>query len=319
MGDLPESRLAAFTRPFSYTGIDYFGPMHVVVGRRVEKRWGVLLTCMTIRAIHIEIAHSLTTDSCILALRNFIARRGTPLEIFSDCGTNFVGASRELRNSKEKIDQVKMMEFFESSDTKWTFNPPAAPHFGGCWERLIQSVKRTLMQIKTKRLPTDEILRNMLLETEMIINSRPLTQVPLQDENSTPITPNHFLLGSSNGSKPPIAFNDSPVMLRHSWKMSQAFADEFWKKWVNEYLPTLTRRTKWFQPVKPIETGDIVLVVDNTLPRNCWPRGRVISVVHSKDGQVRRGVVQTMHGLLERPVVKLAFLDVGSNPSKPSQ
>lgn len=316
MGNLPVARLAAFTRPFSYTGIDYFGPIQVVVGRRVEKRWGVLLTCMTIRAIHIEIAHSLTTDSCILALRNFIARRGSPIEIISDRGTNFIGASRELREAMKQLSQEKMMKYFESPDTKWTFNPPASPHFGGCWERLIQSVKKVMNRIKLSRHPTDEILQNMMLEIEMMINSRPLTHVPLDDESCFPLTPNHFLLGSSSGSKPLTVFDDNPSVLKQSWKMSQIYANEFWKKWVAEYLPTLTRRTKWFQPTKPIEKGDIVLIADSNLPRNCWPKGRVVDVVLSRDGQVRQAAVQTSHGILERPAVKIAVLDVGSNNSK---
>ncbi|XP_058455031.1 uncharacterized protein LOC131432642 [Malaya genurostris] len=319
MGELPEARLAAFTRPFSYTGIDYFGPMQVSVGRRVEKRWGVLLTCLTVRAVHIELAHSMNTDSCILALRNFIARRGSPVEIISDRGTNFIGANRELREALQNVNQNKLMEHFVSTDMKWKFNPPASPHFGGCWERLVQSVKKILNQINPSRIPSEEILRNMLIEIEMIINSRPLTYVPLDTEDAPPITPNHILLGSSNGTKPPIAFDDRPVVLKHSWKMSQLYADEFWKKWIAEYLPTLTRRSKWYQPVKPIEEGDTVVIVDNNLPRCSWPKGRVVSVVRSTDGQVRRATVQTAHGLYERPAVKIAVLDVGSNASKSNE
>ncbi|XP_062537886.1 uncharacterized protein LOC134206213 [Armigeres subalbatus] len=199
------------------------------IRRRVEKRWGVLITCMTVRAIHIEIAHSLTADSCIIAIRNFIARRGMPLEIISDCGTNFVGASRELKEAIHNIDQNKLIESFVSAQTKWSFNPPAAPHFGGCWERLIQSVKKTLSNIKPKRTPTDELLRNMLTEIEAIINARPLTELPLEHEEASPLTPNHILIGSSNGSKPPIAFNDSAAVVTRSWKMSQVYANEFWR------------------------------------------------------------------------------------------
>ncbi|XP_065074988.1 uncharacterized protein LOC135698779 [Ochlerotatus camptorhynchus] len=319
MGNLPPARLAAFQRPFSYTGIDYFGPMLVVVGRRVEKRWGVLLTCLTTRGVHIELAHSLTTDACILAPRNFIARRGSPLEIISDRGTNFVGASRELREASKNVNEEKLMATFVGPNTKWTFNPPAAPHFGGCWERLVQSVKKILNEFDPPRLPTDEILRSMLTEIEMIINSRPLTHLLLDTDTEPPLTPNHFLLGSSNGSKPPIAFDDRSAVLKQSWKMSQLYADEFWRKWLMEYLPTLTRRSKWFQPTKPIEEGELALIVDNNLPRNCWPRGRIVNVVRSEDGQVRRVTVQTEHGLLERPAIKIAVLDVGSARSKPPQ
>ncbi|XP_058825386.1 uncharacterized protein LOC131685572 [Topomyia yanbarensis] len=319
MSALPPMRLKAFCRPFSYVGIDYFGPMHVAVGRRTEKRWGVLITCLTVRAIHLEIAHTLTTDSCILAIRNFIARRGSPLEIFSDRGTNFVGASRELKQALQQIDQNKLMEHFTTTDTKWSFNPPASPHFGGAWERLVQSVKKALKHLQLTRTPTDELLRNMLAEIELIINSRPLTELPLDDELSSPLTPNHFLLGSSDGSKPPVTFEDSSYALKHTWKMSQVYANRFWKRWIADYLPTLTRRTKWFCPAKPIEVGDIVVLVDETLPRNCWPKGRIIDAVRSKDGQVRRAMVQTASGILERPAIKLAVLDVGAIGSTSDQ
>ncbi|XP_055586245.1 uncharacterized protein LOC129738941 [Uranotaenia lowii] len=317
MGNLPPARLAAYQRPFSYTGIDYFGPMSVLVGRRTEKRWGVLLTCMTTRGVHIEIAHSLNTDSCILALRNFIARRGSPLEILSDRGTNFIGASRELCEALKQIDEERLKVEFVSPTTKWTFNPPAAPHFGGCWERLIQSVKRTMNDFDPPRLPSDEILRSMLMEIEMILNSRPLTDIPIDNDSEPPLTPNHFLLGSSNGSKPPIIFDDRPIVLKRSWKMAQQYADTFWKRWVNEYLPTLTRRTKWFQPVKPIQEGDLVIIIDGNLPRNYWPRGRVVKAIAAQDGQVRRVTVQTSKGLLERPATKVAVLDVGATGGKP--
>ncbi|XP_062538364.1 uncharacterized protein LOC134206653 [Armigeres subalbatus] len=96
MADLPPERLDAFARPFTHIGVDYFGPMEVVVGRRVEKRWGMLVTCLTTRAIHIEVVHTLSTDSCIMSLRSCVARRGTPKTIYSDRGTCFIGASREI-------------------------------------------------------------------------------------------------------------------------------------------------------------------------------------------------------------------------------
>ncbi|XP_053691802.1 uncharacterized protein LOC128740289 [Sabethes cyaneus] len=313
MSGLPSERLQAFCRPFSYVGIDYFGPMHVAVGRRTEKRWGVLVTCLTVRAVHLEVAHSLTTDSCILAIRNFIARRGMPVQIVSDRGTNFIGASRELKEALQQVNQDKLIEYFVTADTKWSFNPPASPHFGGVWERLVQSVKKVLKHLQVTRTPTDEILKNTLTEIELIINSRPLTELPLNNEFSQALTPNDLLIGSSDGSKPPIAYVDSSYALKHTWKMSQVYANRFWRRWIAEFLPTLTRRTKWFNRTKPITVGDIVVIVDNTLPRNCWPKGRVVRAVRSKDGQVRRAVVQTEHGVFERPAVKLAVLDVGAN------
>ncbi|XP_062557047.1 uncharacterized protein LOC134221896 [Armigeres subalbatus] len=197
MASLPKARLAAFVRPFSYVGVDFFGPFLVVIGRRHEKRWGVIVTCLTIRAIHLELA-----TSCILALRNCFARRGTPIEIISDRGTNFVGANKELKEAMAALDQERLMTEFTTPRTSWRFNPSAAPHMVGFWERLIQSVKKVLTKVKPERVPTEELLRSYLIEVENIINSRPLTHVPVDDCSSQALTPNHFILGTSDGSEP---------------------------------------------------------------------------------------------------------------------
>ncbi|XP_055644133.1 uncharacterized protein LOC129780170 [Toxorhynchites rutilus septentrionalis] len=243
----------------------------------------------------------------------------TPVEIFSDRGTNFVGASKELSDALKTVDKQRIMLEFTSSTTSWNFNPPASPHMGGSWERLIQSVKKILAEIHPKRSFTDEVLRNTLTEIENIVNSRPLTYVPVDDVSSPALTPNHFLQGSSNGSKPLVPYDDSAIVVKHSWKTSQILANYFWRRWVMEYLPTITRRTKWFLPAKPIGVGDIVIVVDPNMPRSCWPKGRVVATKISKDGQVRSATVQTVSGLYERPAVKLAVLDIGANINKLNQ
>ncbi|XP_062710974.1 uncharacterized protein LOC134289009 [Aedes albopictus] len=311
MADLPPARLAAYSRPFSFAGIDYFGPIQVVVGRRIEKRWGVLITCLVVRAIHIEIAHSLNTSSCIMALRNFMARRGVPLELFSDRGTNFVGANRELTEAVRLLDHDQLMQEFVTPDTKWTFLPPSSPHMGGSWERLVQSVKKILGKMQLPRTPTDEVLRNSLMEVECIINSRPLTYVPIDDAEHEALTPNHFLLGSSGGSKPLVAYDDSPATLVNNWRTSQIYANIFWRRWLREYLPTISRRTKWHYPTKPIEIGDVVIIADPDLPRNSWPKGRVLDI-SCRNGQVRSATVRTPNNIYIRPAVKLAVLDVGA-------
>ncbi|XP_040170618.1 uncharacterized protein LOC120904591 [Anopheles arabiensis] len=276
MGSIPKCRTAVAQRAFTYTGLDYFGPMYVVVGRRSEKRWGVIITCLTTRAIHLEVAHSLNTFSCILTIRRFVARRGSPREIINDRGTNFVGASREPKEDMSKVNVDELMLLFSSSSFRWTFNPPAAPHFGGCWERLVRSVKRVLNEFNLPRLPSDEVLQSTLAEVEMIVNSRPLTYVPLNEEMDRPITPNYLLLGSSDGTKPLVPFEDSPAAVSSMWMTAQRNADAFWKRWVADYL----RRSKWFQPVRPIKEGDVVRIVDANLPRHSWPKGRMLTEIN---------------------------------------
>ncbi|XP_062706189.1 uncharacterized protein LOC134287695 [Aedes albopictus] len=310
MADLPVARLDAFARPFTHVGVDFFGPYEIVIGRRTEKRWGMLATCLTTRAIHIEVAHSLSTDSCVMALRNFISRRGKPRTIHSDRGTNFVGANRKMNEAKLIVDQAELIGEFVDADTSWLFLPPSSPHMGGSWERLIGSVKKNLMAILPTRRLSDEVLRNLLTEVENTVNSRPLTHVPVDDESAPALTPNHFLIGSSNGVKPLCTIDDSGEALRQCWRLSQVQANRFWKRWINDYLPEITRRTKWFTDTKPIQHNDVVVIVDSKLPRNCWPKGRIICTHPGKDGQPRSATVRTTSGIYERPVAKLAVLDV---------
>nr|CTR11689.1 polyprotein [Calliphora vicina] len=308
MAPVPPARLGAFQRPFTYVGTDYFGPIAVTFGRKSLKRWGVIFTCLTIRAIHIEIAHSLSTDSFLMCLRNFIARRGSPAEIFSDNGTNFRGADRFLRDELKNINFNEVQSNLAYKGISWRFNPPAAPHMGGAWERLIRSIKNILYKICPTQKFTDESLRSSLMEVEMIVNSRPLTYVSIDCADQEAITPNHFILGSSNGTKPFCELGD--IDYRMCLRQSEIFANAFWRRWVKEMLPTFTRRSKWSQRVKPIEVDDIVLIVDENSKRNTWTKGKIVEVIKARDGQVRRAKVKTINGVVERPAVKLAVLDV---------
>ena len=141
MADLPASCVDILHGPFHYTGVDYFVPMKAKRGRTAVKRWGCLFTCLATRAVHLELADSLETHDFILVLRNFIGRRCKPGELFSDNGTNFVGADKELRECIENLYQTKIQNLVCAQGIQWHFNSPYAPHFGGAWERLVKSVK----------------------------------------------------------------------------------------------------------------------------------------------------------------------------------
>ncbi|XP_075163137.1 uncharacterized protein LOC142235765 [Haematobia irritans] len=313
MARLPAARLAAFCAPFTYTGLDYFGPIMVTVGRHTEKRYGALFTCLTMRAIHIEIVTTLNTSSCIIAIRNFMCRRGIPNEFYSDNGTNFVSAERELREAAKEVDKNELVRNFTTTTTKWNFNPPSSPHMGGAWERLVRSIKTVYNNITPTRVPNEELLRGMMAEVENIINSRPLVYEPIDNENAEAITPNQFLVGSTNGMKPLAMYDDSGVALRNNWLYSQQYAERFWRRWVKEYLPSLTFRSKWHEKAKPISVDDLVIVVDPSSPRNVWLRGKVIETSIAKDGQVRSAKILTANGVLVRPAARLAVLDVAKN------
>ncbi|XP_037927649.1 uncharacterized protein LOC119662163 [Teleopsis dalmanni] len=311
MSVLPEARLSAYSRPFSHVGIDYFGPYTVTVGRRSEKRYGVVFTCLTYRAVHLEIAYSLSASSCCIVIRNFIARRGVPNVIYSDNGTNLTAAEKELREAIKNVNFNELQSEFTSPETQWVFLPPAAPHMGGAWERMVRSIKTVLGAIISPQAKiNDEKMHNLFCEVESIINSRPLTYLSIETASEEALTPNHFLLGSSSGNKPPGKFDTNDEHVKSSWRHSQYLADRFWKKWIQEVLPTMTRRTKWFGKIKPLEAGDVVIIVDPNSPRYTWPKGIVISAIKARDGQTRSAIVQTTRGQYHRPAAKLAVLDV---------
>lgn len=320
MAPLPVQRLEPFVRPFTFVGLDYFGPLTVKVGRSEVKRWVALFTCLTVRAIHLEVVHSLSSESCILAIRRFIDRRGAPAEFFSDNGSSFIGANKQLQLEIAAMNEV-LASTFTNTNTRWNFNSPSAPHMGGVWERLVRSVKNAICTIiDAPRRPTDEVLETILFDAEAMINSRPLTYIPLETADEESLTPNHFLLGSSSGIKqPPSEIQNPHINLRSCWNLVQHMTNTIWKRWIKEYLPVITRRCKWFDEVREIQEQDLVLIVEPSI-KNRYIRGRVEKVFPGRDGRVRQALVRTATGVYKRPAVKLALLDLGQHgkPGKDS-
>lgn len=304
MGDLPEARLAHSKRPFTFVGLDYFGPLLITIGRRNEKRWIALFTCMTTRAIHLEVVHSLSTDAAIMCLRRFIARRGTPSQILSDNGTAFVGANRLLR----ELYGEAVTEYVANNKIEWKFIPPSAPFMGGAWERLVKSVKTALRVTLRDRKPSDEVLATLLAEAEALVNSRPLTHISPDPADPEALTPFHFILGSSSGRSIPAQLNETDLCSRSGWRRAIRLADHFWKRWVREYLPSLAPRRIKGSRVTTARIGDPVLIADGDLPRGTWPRGIITATFPGRDGVVRVVDVRTSAGTLRRPLKKIVVL-----------
>lgn len=107
MADLPRDRVTP-SPPFTHCAMDYFGPFYMIEGRKELKGYGVLFTCLTSRAIHLEVTHSLETDSYIDAQQRFICRRGPVCQMRSDQGTNLVRAKRELKDALLEMDNKKV-------------------------------------------------------------------------------------------------------------------------------------------------------------------------------------------------------------------
>ncbi|XP_054763530.2 uncharacterized protein LOC129270153 [Lytechinus pictus] len=308
MANLPSDRVKPDEPPFTSVGIDYFGPLEVKRGRSVVKTYGVMFTCLVSRAVHIEKAESLNTDSCIAAIRKFIARRGTVNHMRSDNGTNLIGAQRELKREIDNWNQVQISDTLLQRNIQWTFNPPGGSHHGGVWERQIRTVRQLLFNLVRQQRLDDEGLHTFLCEAEGIINGRPLTKASNDPNDLEALTPNHLILMKSQPVLPPTLTRETDTYARRRWKQVQYLSDIFWRRWMREYLPQLQQRQKWVEPQRSLQVGDLVLVVDQTLPRNSWLLGRVTQVYADDEGLVRKAEVKTKLGVYLRPISKLCFI-----------
>ena len=314
MADLPDCRFDT-SRPFACVGLDYFGPLTVRRFRKTEKRYVLLVTCLTTRALHLELVTSLDTDGFLMALRRFIARRGRPKLIMSDNGTNLVAGERELRDCIREWNQDQIVNELCQRQIEWRFNPPTASHMGGVWERLVASVKRALRVVLGVQCLSEDVLQTVLVEVEFMLNGRPLTYVSSDVNDAEPLTPNHFVLGYPEAVLPPGRFTADETWGRRKWRQSQAVADQLSRRRQREYLPLLIGRKKWLHQRRDLQVGDVVLMVEEGSPRGYWPLARVIEVMPSADGAVRAVQLKTAAGSKYlRPANKVCFIE--SAPTK---
>ena len=291
--------------PFANSGVDAFGPFFIVNGKRTEKDYSLIFTCLVTRACHLEPCPALTTDSFINAFRRFIARRGQPQYIRSDIGKNFVGARRELQEALNAGIRTALQTLPLAPEMEWYLNPPFAPHFGGAWEALSKRTRRLL--ILGSRKLTVEVFHTILAEIELMLNSRLLTHVADYPDIEEPLTPNHFLLHTPYANMPPGDSQDSSYQLtQKSWKETQKLVNHIWKRLLTEYILTLHHRSKWNQQLPPITVGELVWVLRDFTPCGIWPTGRVEAVFPGRDRQTRKCSLKRGYGTFERPAVSLS-------------
>ena len=308
MAPLPGPRVTPGKPAFTCVGVDYAGPFFTKVGRNRLKRYLCVFTCLSSRAVHIELSFSLDTHSFLQALQRFISRRGTPQTVYSDNGSNFVGAAKELRDGFKRLNKNLVHNRLIRQGIDWVFLPPAASHQGGVWERMIRSIRKIMLGLTSQRLLTDEELLTFTTEVERIINNRPLTPVSSDPNDLEALTPNSLLIQRLDNSLPLDSFIKADGY-KKSWRYVNWLADQFWSRWTKEYLPTLQIRQKWLKPVRNFCVGDVVLIIDDIRERGKWPKGRVKEVFAGKDGHVRSLRIRTATSSLVRDVRKLCLLE----------
>ncbi|XP_076279061.1 uncharacterized protein LOC143208476 [Lasioglossum baleicum] len=314
MGDLPKVRVTP-SRPFSHCGLDYAGPLQARVlsgrGYKSHKVYIALFICLATRAIHLELVLDYSTAAFLSAFDRFVSRRSLPSEMYSDNGTNFQGADKELSVAfQQVISDPALRSRLAGDSINWHFIPPAAPHFGGIWEAGVKSVKTHLKLILAAHTPSIEELNTLLCKIEACLNSRPLA--PLSDdlESCEALTPGHFLVGGPIKSVPTPSVLDLNENRLSRWQTIHKMHEQFWKIWSNEYLRNLQTRTKWHSQAPNLQIGDLVLLKSATLPPAKWELGRVTKCHPGKDGLTRVVTVKTAHSQYVRSVTNLCKLPV---------
>jgi hypothetical protein len=134
-------------------------------------------------------------DSFMMAFTRFVDLRGLPRICYSDNGTNLVAGEQEISDALAGWNREILANKMANQDVEWRFSPPASPHFGDSWERLIQSAKRALRSVLNERTLNDEVLLTTMSGVTALLNARPLTHVSVDQHDPQPLTPNHFLTG----------------------------------------------------------------------------------------------------------------------------
>lgn len=320
MADLPSDRITPGL-PFTTVGVDTFGPWTVLArktrgGVINNKRWAIMFSCLTTRAIHIEVIEEMSSSSFINALRRFEAIRG-PVKVFrSDKGTNFVGATDELGIQTLNVEDGPIKKHLRENGTVWIFNSPHSSHMGGSWERMIGLTRRILdailLDLNSKQL-THETLTTFMAEVCSIINSRPLVQISSDPDSTLVLSPMMLLTGKVN-YLPVIPESDNiKDMYRAQWKHVQVLSEIFWKHWRQDYLQNLQPRRKWRDDRPNLKVGDVILLKDSAVHRTDWPIGVITETYQSSDGKVRKARVRVhkdgQNVMYTRPISEMVMLN----------
>ncbi|XP_049877869.1 uncharacterized protein LOC126375069 [Pectinophora gossypiella] len=281
MGQLPACRVTA-NKPFLNSGVDYAGPIQMRFakgrGQRSYKGYICLFVCMATRAVHIEAVSDLTSRGFLAAFKRFVARRGRCSHLWSDNGTNFVGASKDLKAlfaAEHSSMAIEVAASLANNGTTWHFIPPHAPHFGGLWEAGIKSAKYHLKRVIGESTLTYEEMATVLSQIEACLNSRPITPPSADPKEASSLTPGHFLVGEALVNAPDVTENFDKISSLNRWHMTQRMVQSFWNRWSQEYLTQFFQRYKWNTKTTEPRVGDIVLVREINLPPAKWLYGRV--------------------------------------------
>lgn len=298
MAPLPDFRLDPELNPFEITGVDCTGALTYYNHNTPKKAYVMLFTCTVTRLIHAALIDKMDTLSVLEAIVQFWPAHGPVSKFISDNGTNFVGAAKRLKRDQEDVPELLKQQgkalkpiLSEKYRLSWDFIPPYSPWFGGFYERLIKEVKRSIeLTVKNKRI-CRKALNIAIQDGVHRINCRPLTHNPLNADDEEVLTP-HLLAKHRSGwpllpSRIKPNYNHTDKDDRLIYHRGRAIADEIAKRFTSEYLPVLTKRTKWLKEKQDFAVGDLVLLIEPNQTRGPYQRARVTDIHTGRDGHVR--------------------------------
>ncbi|XP_064072214.1 uncharacterized protein LOC135193480 [Vanessa tameamea] len=307
MGNLPVMRVT-LSFPFHVSGVYFAGPFYITDrkgrGCKFSRCYLCLFVCFSTKALHLELASELSTDVFMLCLRRFVSRRGKPLELYCDNGTNFVGANNEIRTFL-KSNNESISGFAADEGIKFKFSPAYSPHFGGLWE---VGVKYDITRILGDKHLTFEELSTLFTQIEAILNSRPLTPISSDPNYLYPLTPAHFLIGRPLTSLPSDNLLDVKPNRLNRYQSLEKMRQNFWDRWRNEYYSELQQTHKWRINQRGLKEGDLFVIKETNAPPLKWRMARVHKLYPDSDGVSRVVDVVTSKGIIRRAVHNLCLL-----------
>ncbi|XP_077397336.1 BCAS3 microtubule associated cell migration factor isoform X1 [Festucalex cinctus] len=301
--------------PFEYTTLDLFGPFEVrdAVKKRTRKKvWGVVYCCMASRAVHADLVDDQSSESFLQAYSRFTSLRGHPKKLWSDRGTNFLGARpalKELHRHLACLQKASVEDAAARNGTEWQwdFHPADSPHRNGAAEAAVKLIKRALNSLGgTTGFYTWGEFQTLLYSAANLTNERPIDARAQEQEDVVEyLTPNSLILGRT-GHGGDLHGIDLETRSWRRLRAVQAGIDKFWAKWSELAGPNLFIRHKWHRAERNVKVGDVVWIADQNALRGQFRLGRVIATYPDKKNVVRDADIKTCVGL-PAPVVAKAW------------
>ena len=333
MAPLPVQRIDSFT-PWLGIAVDFFGPLKtrhfcaasqhncstlsckhdclkaVCPHQGEEKAYGCLFTCLSTRAVHIELVENQATETFLLAFTRLISRRGKPTYVWSDNSKTFKCANKELIRLYKKINWQTVQDKAAQQGIDWKFRIEEQPSQAGVIERLVKSIKTPLTTVMSGGKCKFRELETIAMECEALVNSRPLCVVNEAEGDQMTITPAMLCLGRA---LTPLPFDRTKLsenlQFANMYHHRNLLVTRFWNRWRKDYLLGL-QVNKYTKAGKfQLEVDQVVLVREDNLKSGEWRLGRILELFKGKDDRIRRVRLKVGKSVIDRHVNRLSLIE----------